>query len=77
MRLHSIKTCTKRRDGVVGVQLFLTSDPHDDTSPTVALDPIGLLDDVSCETVGLLNGLTDIKLATDDDEIGIEYTIGD
>lgn len=75
MRLHSIKTCTKRRDGVVGMQLFLTSDPQNDASPAIALDPIGLVDDVSCETV-VANGLTDIKLVTDDDEIGIEYTVG-
>ena len=77
MRLHSINLCTTWRKGIVGIQLFLTENPDDATSVPIALDPLGKMDEGSCEMLDLSGGagIKILKLGYDDNEIAIEFTV--
>ena len=70
--------CTTWRKGIVGIQLFLTENPDDAASTPIALDPLGAMDEGTCETLNLAGtaGIKILKLGYDDKEIAIEATVG-
>ena len=71
--------CTTWRKGIVGIQLFLTENPNDAASTPIALDPLGSMEDGTCETLPLAGtvGIKILKLGYDDNEIAIEFTVGE